>query len=364
MTSEVIDKIETAVVAMQDDTLATSYGPSVSIRKHVFVRLWSSSGAFGIGEASPLPHFTGETWEDIEGTIQKTLAPALIGLNPFDVEKIESAMNLRIPHHTTAKAAIVTAVYDLMGKLIALPVCRLLGGRLRDEIEFAAGVGIAPVAETVEKVRQYVKSGVNTVKLKIGVDPKRDIETVLAVRSEFGPKLNIRADANQGYTPKVAVEVLRQLEEAGLQYVEQPVAADDLEGLRFVRSSTSIRVAVDESLYSLKDAMHLISTGACDVFVIKLIKTAGIRQGRSIIALAAANRIPCVVVSPYEGVAGMAADIHVAAASPNVLWAVELEPGKKETDDPVTGLKFGPGKVEVPTAPGLGVELTRDPFKK
>lgn len=358
---ETIVKVETALVSMRDDTLATSYGPSIARRDHVFVRIWSSSGEYGLGEASPLPHFTGEVGDEIQRTIDQALGPSILKLNPFDITIIENALNRRLPHHTTAKAAIITAVYDLAGKLLGLPVCRLLGGRLREEVDIATGVGIGTTSTTLAEVEHLVARGVDTVKLKIGADPRRDISAIWAVREKF-PKLNLRVDANQGYTPKVAMAVLKELEDAGLQYVEQPVAADDLQGLQAVATATSVPIAVDESLYSLKNAVELISMRAADVFVIKLIKTGGIRQARAIMELASANQIPCVVVSPYEGQLGMAADIHVAAASSNCMWALELGLGDPVEEDPCEGLRFRQGTVQVPDEPGLGIALRRNPF--
>ena len=354
-------KVETAKVSMRDDTLATSYGPSVSMRDHVFVRIWSSSGEFGLGEASPLPHFTGEMGDEIQRTIDNALGPCIVGLNPFDIVLVEDALAKGLPHHNTAKAAIITAIYDLAGKLLGLPVCQLLGGRLREEVELATGVGIGSVSAILTEIDQMVQRGIGTVKLKIGADPHRDIEAIWAVRDKY-PKLNIRADANQGYTPKVAMQVLRELERANLQYVEQPVAATDIRGLLTVSQATSVRVAADESLYSLRNALDLISLGAADVFVIKLIKTGGLRQARAIMELATAARIPCVIVSPYEGYLGLAADIHVVAASISCPWAAELGFGDRALEDPVTGLCFGQGTVKVPLGPGLGVTLITDPF--
>lgn len=358
---ETIDKVETALISMRDDTLATSYGPSVARRDHVFVRIWTASGAFGLGEASPLPHFTGEVGDEIKRTIDYALGPSIQGFSPFDITMIETALHRRLPYHTTAKAAIIMAIYDLVGKVLALPVCRLLGGKLRDKVEIATGVGIGTTAATLAEVEKLVDRGVGTVKLKIGSDPKRDIATIRAVRERF-PELKLRADANQGYTPKVAIAVLKELEDTDLQYVEQPVAADDLRGLQAVAASTSVRIAVDESLYSLRNAMELINLGAADVFVIKLIKTSGIRQARAIMEVAQASHIPCVVVSPYEGQLGMAADIHVAAASPNCIWAVELGLGDRVKEDPCEGLNFHRGYVQVPVGPGLGITLNQDVF--
>lgn len=356
-----ITAINSRLLTFQTKTLATSYGRGVTERRHVFVKVDTDHGIEGFGEASPLPHFTGEVAETIAWIIENRLAPALVGLDVFDVEAFHAAMDKAIPHHTTAKAALVMAAYDAMGKAVGQPVCRLLGGRLRERLPVAGAVGIEEPEATAAEALRYVKAGARTIKLKVGADPARDLEAVAAVRSAVGPDVALRVDANQGYQPKIAVQVIRSLAAYNLQYVEQPVAAHDLDGLGFVRRSVDVPIAVDESLYGPQEALEILRHGAADVFIIKLIKAGGIYRGRQVTAIAQAARIPCVLVSPYESTLGAAANVHVAAATPNASWAVEIGVNDIK-DDPSAGLTYSDGFVEVPERPGLGVSVAEKVF--
>lgn len=356
-----ITGIKCRVLTFQTKTLATSYGRGVTERKHVLVRLETDGGAIGYGEASPLPHFTGEVGETIAWIIENRLAPVLVGLDVFDVETFHAAMEKAIPRHTTAKASLVMAAYDAMGKAAGLPVCRLLGGRFRDRLPVAGAVGIEDPDATAVEAAKYVREGARTIKLKIGADPARDVEAVAAVRAAVGPDVAIRVDANQGYLPKMAIQVIKTLASYNLQYVEQPVSAHDLEGLAFVRRSVDVPIAVDESLYGTDEAMEIIRREAADSFVIKLIKAGGIYRGRQVAAIAQAARIPCTLVSPYESTLGSAANVHVAASAPNASWAVEI--GFSDVkNDPCSGLEYSGGFVEVPDRPGLGVTVAEEVF--
>jgi o-succinylbenzoate synthase len=358
-----ITGVSSTVVTFRNETLATSYGRGVTERKHVFVRVEPESGAAGYGEASPLPHFTGEVGETIAWLIENRLSPPLVGLDLFDPEAIDLALNQAIPHHTTAKAGMMMAVYDALGKALELPVCRLCGGRLRTRLPVAEGIGVGTPEDTAAEASRCLAAGVRTIKLKIGVDPDRDIAAVAAVRRVAGRGVAIRVDANQGYRPKDAAQVIRALAPYGIQYVEQPVSAHDLEGLKYVRDAVEVPVAVDESLYGPEEAIELVRRQAADVFVVKLIKAGGIHRSRRVLAIAEAARIPCVLVSPYESSLGVAANIHLAAAATNVPWALEIRVNRIP-DDPGSGLVYADGFVTVPEAPGLGVTFNDSLFSR
>lgn len=352
-----IVRLQGQVVSFRTKTLATSYGSGVTVRQHVVVRLDVDGGAPGFGEASPLPHFTGEVGETIAWMIEHRLAPAVLGLAVTDLAALQQALDRAIPHNPTAKAAVVMAAYDAFGKLTGLPVCRLLGGRLAETLPVVGAVGIEEPETTAREALRFVTEGARTIKLKIGRDPERDREAVKAVRAAVGPEVAIRVDANQGYRPKAAIQVIRSLEPYDIQYVEQPVPAHDLDGLAFVRAAVGVPVAVDESLYGPEEALEIIKRQAADVFVVKLIKAGGLYRGRQVLALAAAAGLPCTLVSPYESTLGSAATVHAAASAPNVPWAVEV--GVNDVpDDPFAGLEYAAGSVKVPTAPGLGVSPT------
>lgn len=329
----------------------TSYGDAVQSRQRVILTLQTASGLTGWGEAAPLPNFTGETVASIQLQLDRSFLPLVIGRSPFALTAVLSDLD-RLPGNSTAKAAIDMALHDLQGQLLGRPVVDLLGGRVRDRVPVADVIGIEPVPVAVARAEAIVTRGHGTIKLKIGRDPAADLERVGAVRAAVGPGIQLRVDANAGYTVPVSVRLLNRLAAFAPEYVEQPVAGWDRAGLAEVRRATGLPIMADESLHTVRDAVELIERGAADLFAIKLIKTGGLAQARVIAALAAAHRIDVVVVSPYETQIGAAAGLALALAAPTATRAQELGVFYKES----RGVRIEEGFLYPSQAPGLGVE--------
>lgn len=350
--------VHTRVVALSNTTLATSYGRGLTRREHLFVAVESADGVLGVAEGSPLPHFSGERAPEMKQVIDSVLGPALSGLNVFNLEAIGRALDSAIAHHPASKAALVNAVYDLQGRLLAAPVTRLLGGRLRDRVPLAGAIGIEDETTVLERARKLYGDGIRTFKFKVGDDVRRDLAALRAVRDEFGTEVELRADANGGYSLAEARRFLAGAEHLSLQYLEQPLPAHDLSGLARLRAGSLVPIAVDESLFGLNDAIEIIKQEAADVFVIKLIKLGGLHNARKVASIAEAAGVTCVCVSPYETDLGGSANVHLAASSSAFRYAAELGTGVTQVRvDGMTGMTASGGSVEVPTAAGLGVSL-------
>ena len=339
--------------------LNTSYGDALDVRERVIVTLMAADGTVGLGEASPLPFFTGETVESIAVQLERHFLPRLIGRSPFALNAILRDLD-HLPANTSAKAAIDIALHDLQGKLLERPVVDLLGGPVRERVPITFPIGIEPVTEAVAKAEAAVERGIGTLKLKIGRDPDADIERVLAIRAAVGRGVRLRVDANAGYTVPVAVRLLDRLAKAEPEYVEQPVAAWDKAGLAEVRRATGLPIMADESLHDLRDAVELIARGAADIFAIKLIKTGGLTQAQAIAALAAAHRIEIVVISPFETQIGAAAGLALALAAPTAVRAHELRVFDSQPEDAETAIRVEQGFIYPSDAPGLGVVSIRE----
>lgn len=334
--------------------LVTSYGQPMSSRPHVMVRLIDDEGRIGYGEASPLPAFTGETAESVLLQLRTQFLPLLPGHTPFEISAIHEKLN-RLPRNTSAKAAIDIALYDLMGKVVGLPAVSLLGGALRPQVPVTFPLGIGAIQETVRDAKIAVERGIRTLKMKIGGDPRADVERVCAVRAAVGRGIAIRVDANQAYDVPTATRLLSQLADVDIEYVEQPVAAWDFAGLAEIRRATGLKIMADESLHTLRDAVRLIELGAADIFAIKLIKTAGLTEARAIADLAAAHRIDIVVISPFETQIGAAAGLALALAAPTAGRAHELRVFDSQPALAETAIRFEQGQIVPSEAPGLGV---------
>jgi L-alanine-DL-glutamate epimerase-like enolase superfamily enzyme len=355
-----ITAIETELLRTETvgDEFVTTYGSEPTVKDHVIIRITANNGLFGIGEACPLPDFSGEPSDLIKLMIDKYYTPLLLEKNPFDLETIHRAMDFHYPANNSAKAAIDIALYDLIGKTLDIPVYQLLGGCYRQEVELGACLGIGEPSAIAKKADHFVKQGAKAIKLKVGVDPKQDLATVKAVRNALGDAVKIRIDANAGYSLKTAMKVLRELEAWNIDYAEQPIVGWNHEGLKLLRQSTTIPIMVDESLCTIEDAAALIRREAADLFGLKLIKHGGIYKTKKILILAEAYDIDCVVISPWETQIAVSAGIHLAVAAPNCIGPHDL--GTKELkDDPTKGLQEEKGIIRAPTGPGLGVSYTR-----
>lgn len=352
--STIVGATATVIARQAPAQLNTSYADAAEIRERVIVTLTTDDGCLGLGEASPLPFFTGETVASIQVQLERYYLPRLTGRSPFELTAIMRDLDA-LPENSSAKAAIDIALHDLQGRLLGRPVVDLLGGKVRERVLLTFPIGIEPVPDAVAKAEAAVERGIGTLKLKIGRDPAADVERVGAVRAAVGPEIKLRVDANAGYTVPAAVRLLGQLSRYDLEYVEQPVAGWDRAGLAEVRRATGLPVMADESLHTLRDAVELIGRGAADIFAIKLIKTGGLAQARHIAALAAAHRIEVVVVSPFETQIGAAAGLALALAIPNGERAHELRVFESQPETAVTDIWVERGEIVPSLAPGLGV---------
>ena len=334
--------------------LDTSYGAAPPTRQHVIVQL-RAGGVIGWGEASPVPEFTGETAEGIARALDTFYLPAVLGRDPSEIVEILADLDGVLPGNPSAKAAIDGALHDTVGKLTGQPVYRLLGGLRRSEVTLARTIGIGPPAQAVAAAREYVQAGFRTLKLKVGSDARDDVTRVRAVREAVGPDVALRIDANQGYDATTALWVLDQLAPCDLEYVEQPLPARDLRGLRLLRRHTPHRLMADEGVSTSQEALVLASERLVDVFSLKLIKTGGLARAGRIAAVAEAAGIDCVVSSPYETQIGAAAGLHLAVSLHRAPYAHELtvfltQPHLAVTDVALDGTRLRPG-----TSAGLGV---------
>lgn len=336
--------------------MTTAYGDAPAARLHAIVEIGVHSGPRGVGEASPLPDFTGETAASVHFVLNESYLPALVGQDPADVVTVMAHLEDLLPGNPSAKAAVDIALHDLAGRLFGIPISTLLGGARRPSIRLARAVGIGSTAEIVSMAERHAAAGFRTIKMKVGQDPRADVERVRAVRAALGPDVRLRIDANQGYDAATAVAVLRKLEGCDLEYVEQPVPGWDHAGMAHVRRATGVRVLADEAVHTPRDALLLIRAEAADLFAIKFVKTGGLTRARQIVAIGEAAGIDCVIISPFETQIGAAAGLHLAMALPYGRHAHELTVFATQPEMARTGIRLN-GDMLIPAeAPGHGVD--------
>lgn len=291
-------------------------------RKHAIVEIITNNGIKGYGEAAPSPAFMGETAETIKLVIEKYLAPPLIGKNVFEIEKINSVMSSTIHSQMSAKSAIDIALYDVVGKIQQVPVYNLIGGKFRDEILLTYVIGMKNLDEVLKETNDVINAGYECIKLKVGKDLDRDIETIKQVYKlieSLEKKIYIRLDGNQGFTVINAKYLLKAIENiVPIESFEQPIPKWDLLGMNDIRKNTSVPIMVDEAVFDLHDAYNVIKMDAADIVNLKICKVGGITGAKKIAGLFEAAGLSCVIGSNLELGIGMAASAHVAASTPNV----------------------------------------------
>jgi L-Ala-D/L-Glu epimerase len=209
---------------------------------------------------------------------------------------------------------------------------------------------------------QAVERGFEALKIKVGKDIGVDIERIKAIYAAVEDRALLRLDANQGWTAKQAVYALQTLEDAGvkLELVEQPVKAQDLDGLRYVTERVHTPIMADESVFGPTQVIELIRMRAADIINIKLMKTGGLSSAIHIADIAALHGVECMIGCMLETSISVAAAVHLAVAKANVITKVDLDGPSLCAFNPVDGgVIFNESEISITDAPGLGIREIR-----
>lgn len=322
----------------------------------VILELHTDEGIIGYGEATPDEHVTGETFDGVINALTKFLLPEIIGERPFQIEAIHEKMDKILYGNTSAKAAIDIACYDLMGKKAGVPLYDLLGGRYYEKLEVPKVLSILEPEVMAKQAKIARDEGYSSIKIKVGSDAKKDVARIQAVRSAVGPDYPLRVDANQGWvTSDQAISVIRQIEECGIDWIEQPVIAHDVDALVEVRKKTTTPVMIDEGLHSLKEMREVIGKRAADKINIKLMKCGGLYRGGQLVHIAEMAGITCQVGSMVESSIASAAGLHLATAK-KAIQSHELV-GPLMFSKDVARLPFTKKSIALSAQPGLGITI-------
>jgi len=197
--------------------------------------------------------------------IREWLAPQLLGMDPFDIERIWEKMDFAAPTYPMSKAALDIALYDIMGKALDVPVYKLLGGLYQKRFPLVGLVGIGTEEEITADAKKYVEEGYTGLRLKIG--PKRDVENVKALRLAVGDDVSIRVDCNQCYSTHEAIRVIKAIEEYDVELVEQPTVWWDFKALADVAKAVDTPIMPHESSFQISDVKALIDLGAVGIWL-------------------------------------------------------------------------------------------------
>jgi L-alanine-DL-glutamate epimerase-like enolase superfamily enzyme len=327
------------------------------------VGITDTDGIVGYGYM-PSMSIVGESPLSSESLIQALLVPVMKGRSFVGIQPVLREVEQVLGGNFQTKFAIEEALWDLFAKRLQTPLVNLIGGACRLEVPVMRMLGLKPPQETAAEAKALVDRGYRHVKVKIGVDEKRDLETVRRVRDTIGEDVFLSADANQAYAPMEAVRVLRQLENANLGLVEQPVRRDDVRGMAFVRQNVSVPIMADEGIETATDALRHIEAGAMDAVSIKLWKMGGLYRGRDIASVCHAGNVRVHVGSTAGSQLLEAIQLHFCASLPNLFGGAEISEFESLTDDPASGLVVQNGALRVPSVPGLGVMIDHNKLRE
>jgi len=378
-----IQSVETIIVQLPTRREHKWTGLTEVIGRYVMVKMTDSDGRVGWGEAPALKdwggefgRYFGESALITRAVIDNYLAPAIIGIETANLVELHARMDATIRGYPYSKAAMEFAAYDLAGRWLNVPVHTLLGGKARDRVPVTHSIGLISIDEARSEVARIVAEGVRTIKVKIGVDPERDIAMVNAVREVAGEGVEICVDANEGYkTPGEAVQIVRRMEKNRLKYVEQPVMG--IERIAEVGRRIDAPVMADESAWNAHDSIQIIRNGGIQIVSIYTTKAGGLLKAMEVGAVCRAAGIICNVNGSIETGIGNLANVQLAAASPAVTLSCVIPvstPAEAQhgqiggiyyKDDLLSEpMEFVDGAIVVPSGPGMGIEVDLKKIEK
>lgn len=336
-------------------------GSAGGLSHRVLVKVTSESGVCGWGEATPTPRWTYETTETIVSTLRGYLAPAVLGLQLWDLHGIHRAMGQAINPGVTigsplAKSAIDVAVHDALARARGVPLYELFGRRRRTEFDLSWMVSVGDPAAAGRLAREGVDAGYASFDCKVGMHGEvGDAALVAATRAAIGDR-TLMVDANRGYRLDAAKRMARRFADLEVMMFEQPLDGMNLSGFRRLVAASPVPIGIDETLRSLADLLEYVRNDAIGVAVAKVQRNAGLWQSRQLCEIAEAAGVPLSLSGLTETDLGLAAGLHLAAAFD--ISPLQLNgPQYIETDFLAERVWKGGGRVRLPEGPGLGVEV-------
>ncbi len=326
--------------------------------KYVLVRITSDSGLVGLGEAALAWDVTGETQEGALAVI-KLVEPIVSGAsisNLDDVNTVMENINSYLAGNTGIKSAIESAMLDILGQAEGKPIFELLGGKNKVSVLLQKTFSFEEMHNGPEEViKKAQKQGVKIFKFKVGGDTLVEVSILKAINKSF-PDISIVLDANQAWnSPMSALVFLKALNPVRIEWLEQPLHAEDYDGLASLRLKTNIPIMADESCHTLWHLKLLNEKHAIDMVNIKLSKCGGLFEAKRMIAYCQENGLKYMLGDMIQSEVGTAYNLHASCLGDFVSYDLTLP--SRFLPKKASRLLWNGYTVEVPTKPGLGVGL-------
>lgn len=329
------------------------------VSEHVLVEIYTDEGLVGRAEAPSRSFFYGESQASMVAAVQKWFGPMLTGLHPLEIEKAWVGF-AGVEHNNTIKGALDIALHDLMGQILDLPCHRLLGAWGKQvRVTYICGYDV-PQAMAEEALMVRDRYGINCFKLKVGIDPRQDVEMLHTLRRAL-PDSFLYLDGNSGLSGPDAVRVLDAGYDVGLVWAEEPVHRDDRLGRALAARHSRVPLMGDESCRNPEEVTREINEGIVQAVSIKTART-GFRMSRDIVAQCSARRVQTVIGSQGDSTLGIVSALHFAAAH----RATAVNPAElsfhlnTESDILTEPVLVHDGMLTAPDGPGLGIHIDQE----
>ncbi|ASR50225.1 muconate/chloromuconate family cycloisomerase [Blastomonas fulva] len=332
----------------------------------VIVRIIDADGVEGIGEGTTIGglSYGEESPESIKSAIDTYIEPLLSVCDLSRVRETMARISRSVRGNHFAKCAIETALLDMAGKRLGLPVSELIGGgRVRSSLPVAWTLASGDTLTDIEEGEAMLDQRRHRIfKLKIGKrDVAADVAHVAAICKAFAGRASIRVDVNQNWTEAQAVRGMAMLHDAGVDLVEQPVARDSLDAMARLSQHQTVPLMADEALNGPRSAFRIAAAAGAGVFAVKIAQSGGLHAASEVAAIAVSAGICLYGGTMLEGGVGTAASAQLFATFPELEWGTELFGPLLLTEEILaTPLVYSDFELAVPEGPGLGIVLDED----
>ena len=338
---------------------------TMGVQTMVIVRIKDSDGLEGLGEATTIGGlaYGPESPESVKLTIDTYFAPQLIGQPASNVNTLMVSLNRSSRGNNLAKSSIETALLDLLGKRLNRPLSDLLGGAIHQHIPVLWTLASGDTTKDIEEAKTLIAARRHCdFKLKIGSRPlMEDVRHVAAIKEALGEQASVRVDVNQAWDESTANKGMAELQAAGVDLVEQPTPMKDFAALARLSAKFHIPILADEAVADATDMYKLAAEGFSGAVAMKIAKAGGPLRALEQAAVAKAAGIGLYGGTLLEGTIGTAASLHAWATLDHLQWGTEMfGPVLMKDDIVVKSLNFHENGVDLPTGPGLGVEIDED----
>ena len=328
----------------------------------MIVRVTTTDGLVGCGEGTTIGglSYGAESPEGMKLAIDTYITPLLLTADPTQVGVTMARIGKAVRDNHFAKCAVETALLDALGKRTGLAVSDLLGGRFHARLPVAWTLASGDTARDIAEAQEMLDRRRHRIfKLKIGRrEAKDDIAHVAAIKRALGERASVRVDVNQAWSETTATRAIAALEDAGVDLVEQPIAASNRNGLARLAARAEVAIMADEALHGPESAFDLAAHAAADVFAVKIAQSGGLFAAGRVAAIADAAGIGLYGGTMLEGEIGSIASAHLFATFPTLEWGTELFGPLLLTETILSEpLDYSDFSVAVPTGPGLGLEI-------